>query len=223
KNKHFTTPTSESRAKTLEALTLIHKLLYENDVSFHGKYYECNSVTIYPKPFQSDIPVYIATSDDEAIGFAAAHSFGLMGGPPFSLNTLKSNVAKYRAFNSSGADKLMLARFFFVGRTYDEAVSEALPFIRTFSKRMKAFTASQQNDGNDSHHLKLLNTQKSVFDEDYLIENSIIGDAVTCRDKIKKFQDELNLHTIALKPSSFELQKNLESLTRYNQEVQNYI
>jgi alkanesulfonate monooxygenase SsuD/methylene tetrahydromethanopterin reductase-like flavin-dependent oxidoreductase (luciferase family) len=222
-NKHFRTSKSEARAKTLEAAMLIHKLLYENDVSFHGEYYRCDRLTIYPKPFQSQIPVYLATSDEQAIEFAANHSFGLMGGPPFSLNTLKTNVAKYRAFNSGGADKLMLARFFFVGRTYDEAVSEALPFIHTFSKRMKAFTASQQNNGNDSQHLKLLNSQKSVFDEDYLIENSIIGDTVTCRDKIKKFQDELNLDTIALKPASFDLQKNLDSLTRYSQEVQNYL
>jgi hypothetical protein len=45
----------------------------------------------------------------------------------------------------------------------------------------------------------------------------------TCRDKIKKFQDELNLGTLALKPSSSDMQKNLESLTRYNQEVRNYV
>jgi hypothetical protein len=61
------------------------------------------------------------------------------------------------------------------------------------------------------------------FDEDYLLENSIIGDVNGCRDKIKKFQDELDLSTLALKPSSFSLQKNRESLQRYNQEVRNYV
>lgn len=72
-------------------------------------------------------------------------------------------------------------------------------------------------------HVKPASGQKSSFDEDCLLENSIIGDVATCRDKIKRFQNELNLETLALKPSSLDLQKNLESLTRYNQEVRSYV
>jgi alkanesulfonate monooxygenase SsuD/methylene tetrahydromethanopterin reductase-like flavin-dependent oxidoreductase (luciferase family) len=221
-NKHFATPMSESRAKTLEAMALINKLLYETDVSFHGQYYQCAGVTIYPKPMQQQIPVYVASGDSDGVGFAAEHSFGLMGGPPFSLDRLKTTVATYRALNSSGSENLMLARFFFVARTYDEAVSEALPFIHKFSVKMKASSAKIQNTEN-GQNLKPFNQKNICYDEDYLIENSIIGDVATCRDKIKKFQDELNLETIALKPASFELPKNLESLTRYNQEVRNYV
>ncbi|MBE9037308.1 LLM class flavin-dependent oxidoreductase [aff. Roholtiella sp. LEGE 12411] len=221
-NKHFATPTSESRAKTLEAIALIQKLLYETDVSFNGQYYQCDRLTIYPKPLQRQIPVYVASGDDEGIGFAAKHSFSLMGGPPFSLERLKNTVAKYRALNSSGAENLMLARFFYVGKTSDEAVSEALPFIRQFSQKMTANSAQlMQNSANPNQ--KPFDRTNICFDEDYLIENSIIGDVATCRDKIKKFQHELDLGTLALKPSSFDLQKNLESLTRYNQEVRNYV
>ncbi len=222
-NKHFGTPMSESRSKTLEAMTLIHKLLYHTDVSFSGKYYQCEGVTIYPKPLQKPISVYVATSDDEALKFSAVNSLGLMGGAPFSLDKLKSNVTKYRAINSSGSDQLMLARFFFVACTYEEAVSEALPFIRTFSQRMKALKDKVQNSSNNSQHLVPISGQKSSFDEDYLLENSIIGDVITCRDKIKRFQDELNLGTLALNPCSFDLQKNLESLALYNQEVRSYV
>ena len=219
-NKHFGTSMSESRPKTLEAMALIWKLLYETDVSFEGEYYQCDRVTISPKPMQQPIPVYVASGDDEAVGLAAAHSFGLMGGPPFSLERLKTTVAKYRALNSSGSDNLMLARFFFVAKTYDEAVNEVLPFIRKFSKKMKASSAQVPNNG---QNLNPYNSNQICFDEDFLIENSIVGDVATCRDKIKKFQDELNLGTLTLKPSSFNLQKNLESLTRYNQEVRSYV
>ncbi|BAZ69431.1 Luciferase-like protein, subgroup [Fischerella sp. NIES-4106] len=117
-NKHFDTPINEAIAKMLEAMTLIHKLLYQDNVSFHGKYFQCSNLTIYPKPLQKRIPVYLATSDPEAIGFAAINSFGLMGGVQFSVEKLKSNIAKYQAINSSGAEKLILARFCFVARTY---------------------------------------------------------------------------------------------------------
>lgn len=204
-----------------EAMELIGKLLSESEVSFQGRYFHCNSVTIYPRPLQPSIPVYVATGDDYGIRFAAENSFGLMGGPPFSLERLKNTVAKYRAINNSGADNFMLARFFYVGKTYDEAVCEAMPFIHQFSQRMKTNSAQIVNSSHQK--LQLFNRQNICFDEDYLLENSIIGDVATCRDKIKKFQDELNLGTLALKPSSRHLQKNLESLTRYNQEVRNYV
>ncbi|MBW4615792.1 MAG: LLM class flavin-dependent oxidoreductase [Desmonostoc vinosum HA7617-LM4] len=221
-NKHFATPIGESRIKMLEAMALIQKLLYETDVSFNGQYYQCDRLTIYPKPLQKSIPVYVASGGDDAIEFAAEHSFSLMGGPPFSLERLKNTVAKYRSFNSSGAENLMLARFFFVSQTNDEAVNEALPFIRQFSQKMKA-NATQIIQNSSNPHQKPFDRTNICFDEDYLLENSIIGDVETCRDRIKKFQDELNLGTLALKPSSFDLQKNLESLTRYNQEVRNYV
>lgn len=220
-HKHFDTPVNESRPRMFEAMELIGKLLYESEVSFQGRYFHCNRVTIYPRPLQPSIPVYVATGDDYGIRFAAENSFGLMGGPPFSLERLKNTIAKYRAINNSGADNLMLARFFYLGKTYDEAVCEAMPFIYQFSQRMKANSAQIVNSRHQK--LQLFNRQNICFDEDYLLENSIIGDVATCGDKIKKFQDELNLGTIALKPSSRHLQKNLESLTRYNQEVRNYV
>lgn len=220
-NKHFAIPMGESRARMLEAMTLIQKLLYETDVSFNGQFYQCDRLTIYPKPLQRQIPVYVATGGDDGIEFAAKHSFALMGGPPFSLERLKKTLAKYRALNSSGSEKLVLARFFYVGKTYDEAVNEALPFIRKFSEKMKANSAQVMQKSSSGH--QPFDRTNICFDEDYLIENSIIGDVVTCRDKIKKFQDELNLGTLALKPSALTLQKNLESLQRYNQEVRNYV
>lgn len=85
-------------------------------------------------------------------------------------------------------------------------MSEALPFVRQFSQKMKANTAQVlQNSANPNQ--KPFDRTNICFDEDYLIENSIIGDVETCRDKIKKFQDELDLGTLALKPSSADLQK----------------
>ncbi len=217
-NQHFGIAMSESRHRMLEALELVEKLLYGTEVSFAGKYYQCDRLTIHPQPLQSHIPVYLATSDRDAIELAALHSFGLMGGAPFSLAQLKANLAHYRHLNSSGSEKLVLSRFFFVSRTDEEAIEESLPFIRSFVTRMTKNVASLKHNGN-TQHLKPSANQQTCFDETYLLENSIIGSVATCRDKIKRFQDELNLGTLALKPCSFDLQKNLTSLTCYAQEV----
>ncbi|MBE9004565.1 LLM class flavin-dependent oxidoreductase [Fortiea sp. LEGE XX443] len=221
-NKHFAISMAESRAKMLEAIALIQKLLYENDVSFDGQHYQCDRLTVHPKPLQQQIPVYIASGDDTSIEFAAKNSFSLMGGPPFALERLKKTVSQYRDINPSGADNFVLARFFFVGQTNEAAVNEAMPFIRQFSQKMTANSALVMQNGSHNGH-KAFDRTNICFDEDYLIENSIVGDSITCRDKIKKFQDELNLGTLALKPTSFDLQKNIESLQRYNQEVRNHV
>lgn len=219
--KHFATHTNESRAKALEAMTLIHKLLYETEVTFYGQYYQCDRVTIHPKPVQKPIPTYVASGDDRGITFAAKYSFGLMGGPPFALPRLKQTIAKYRSINSSGSEKLVLARFFFVGKTEEEALSEALPFIRSFSKKMQANAVAIQQE--NQNQAKPFNRNNICYDEDYLLANSIIGDVSKCRDQIKKFKSELDLETLALKPCSASLQKNLESLQRYNQQVRTYV
>jgi luciferase family oxidoreductase group 1 len=220
-NKHFAISMGESRARMLEAIALIQKLLYEKEVSFHGEHYQCDRLTVYPKPLQQQIPVYIASGDDTSIEFAAKNSFSLMGGPPFALERLKKTLSQYRDINPSGADNFVLARFFFIGQTNEAAVNEAMPFIRQFSQKMQANSAVVMQNSSNGH--KPFDRTNICFDEDYLIENSIIGDAITCRDKIKQFQDELNLGTLALKPTSFDMQKNLESLQRYNQEVRNHV
>lgn len=220
-NKHFGVSISESRVRMVEAIALIQKLLYETQVSFNGQFYQCDNLTVYPQPLQTLIPVYIASGDDDVIRYAADNSFGLMGGPPFSLLKLKNTVSKYREINKSGADKFLLARFFFVAKTNDEAVNEALPFIHKFSQKMIA--NSTQVMQNSPHPQKSYDPTNICYEIDYLLENSIIGDVQTCRDKMKKFQDELNLRTIALKPSSLSVARNLESLQRYNQEVRNYV
>lgn len=220
-NQHFGVSIKDSRGRMLEAIALIQKLLYETDVSFNGQFYQSDHLTVYPQPLQKPIPVYIASGDDEVIRYAAENSFGLMGGPPFALTRLRNTLSKYREINNSGADKFLLARFFFVAKTYDEAVSEALPFIQKFSQKMIA--NSTQIMQNSPHPQKSYDQTNICYEIEYLLENSIIGDVQTCRDRIKKFQDELNLGTIALKPSSLSLQKNIESLQCYNQEVRNYV
>lgn len=219
-NKHFGIGMGESRSRMLEALELVEKLLYSTEVSFAGNYYQCDRLTIQPQPLQTRIPVYIATSDPDAIELAALHSFSLMGGAPFSLDRLKANVAQYRTINPSGSDKMLLSRFFFVSRTDEEAIEEALPFIRSFVARMTKNVASLTQDGN-TQHLKPSPDRSTCFDETYLLENSIIGSVATCRQKIERFQNELNLGTLALKPCSLDLQKNLASLTCYAEQIRN--
>ncbi len=130
----------------------------------------------------------IASVDDDVIRYAADDSFSLMRIPPFSLLRLRNTVIRYRQINNSGADQFLLARFFFVTKTDDEAVNKALPFIHKFSQ--KTIANSTQVMQNSPHPQQSYYQTNICYEIDYLLENWIIGDVQTCRDKIKKFQDE---------------------------------
>jgi hypothetical protein len=95
--------------------------------------------------------------------------FGLMGGLPFSLWRLRNTVSKYLTINNIGADKFLLARFFFVDHTEDETVSKNLPLICTLSqKRIANSTPVIQN----SPHPQKSNALTNIcYEVDYLLEN----------------------------------------------------
>lgn len=207
----------ESHAKALESMEMLCHILHNKKQAFHGRYYEFDGREIFPEPIQRSMPIYVASGDEESIKFAAHRSFGLIGNPTASLSKLKRNVDMYRSINSSGSENMRLIRFFFVARTYDEAVSEALPFIRKFGDTMKSYSVKVVQRGSHQH-FKLLNSQSSFNQED-LLARSIIGDAATCRRKIQKIQEKFKPGTLLLKPASFNFRKNIESLTRYDREV----
>lgn len=217
-NKHFNTSVEESRPRTLEALDLIYQLLAGKEVTFSGDYYHCDRLTIHPRPLREKIPTYLATTDAKGIEYAAQRSFFLMGGAPFPLAKLKTMLAIYRSCNPRLSECLMLTRFFFAAKTTDAAIESAIPFIRNFILRMRGNLAVVQANGNQQFFSPVI-----AFDEASILENSIIGDVATCRDKIKRFQDELSLDTLALKPTSYDWSQNLESLSRFTQDIRPYV
>ena len=216
-NKPSSRSIGESHAKALESMEMLCHILHHHKQVFQGRHYQFDGRGIFPEPIQRSMPIYVASGDEDSIEFAANRSFGLIGNTTASLSKLKRNVELYRSINSSGSENMRLIRFFFVARTYDEAASEALPFIRNFSAKMKSYSIKVFQRGSHQY-FKLLNCQSS-FNEEELLAKSIIGDAATCRRKLQKIQEGLKLETLILQPASFNFRKNMESLTRYDQEV----
>ena len=143
-NKHFHAGADHSRDMTLEALGLVNRLLYQDHVSFTGEYYQASDVTITPKPLQRPIPTYLATTTPGAIRYAARNDLGVMAAPPYPLSRVLDIIETYREASGSGADpRLTLARFFYAAPTREEALAEAVPFIRRFSERIGGIFRAQ--------------------------------------------------------------------------------
>jgi alkanesulfonate monooxygenase SsuD/methylene tetrahydromethanopterin reductase-like flavin-dependent oxidoreductase (luciferase family) len=68
-------PIESSREKFIESLDVLQKLLNEEEVSYKGKYYNFEPITIMPKPISNPIQIMIAAMDLKSIKDAAARGY----------------------------------------------------------------------------------------------------------------------------------------------------
>ena len=73
--KRLGTPIEHSKEKFTESLEVLQKLLSEEEVSFSGKYYNFEALTIMPRPITQPIPIMIAAMDPTSIKNAAVRGF----------------------------------------------------------------------------------------------------------------------------------------------------
>ena len=73
--KRLGTPIEYSKEKFTESLEVLQKLLSEEEVSFSGKYYNFEALTIMPRPITKTIPIMIAAMDPNSIKNAALRGF----------------------------------------------------------------------------------------------------------------------------------------------------
>jgi alkanesulfonate monooxygenase SsuD/methylene tetrahydromethanopterin reductase-like flavin-dependent oxidoreductase (luciferase family) len=207
-NKHFGVSKDDSRAKTLEALSLIQKLLAEDSVRFEGKFYKADNVSLTPKPLQTPIPTFVATSTADTVKLAAERGYGVMGAPPFPLESVRETLRLYRDIAPQSDLKLVLIRFYHLGPTHAQAVEEAAGLLRPFVERMQKATAGMQPEWTP------------WFKVDRMIEDSLIGTAAEVRDKAMKLQDELAPYSLILKPISPSFAKRRADLETFGKAIQ---
>ena len=69
------TSIEKSREKFIESLDVLQKLLNEEEVSYKGKYYNFDPITIMPRPISNPIQIMIAAMDPISIKDAASRGF----------------------------------------------------------------------------------------------------------------------------------------------------
>ncbi|MDJ0780006.1 MAG: LLM class flavin-dependent oxidoreductase [Gammaproteobacteria bacterium] len=117
-------PLENSREKFDESLDLLQKLLREEEVSWHGKYYDFDALTIMPRP-AGPIPLMMAVMVPEGIYHCTRRGFHIMTTPLSGdhRQMLEQVSAFTRGKQEMGADgarqTLSLSRVTFLAR--DEA------------------------------------------------------------------------------------------------------
>ncbi len=199
-NKHFGAKGEDSRAKTIEALSLIEKLLAEDNVCFKGEFFHADDICLTPKPLQKPLPTFIATSTPDMVKLAAERDYGVMAGPPFPLESVGDTLRLYRDIAPHRDPKLVLIRFYHLASTRAEAVDEAAVLLQPFIERMKKTTASMQP------------AWTPWFEANRVIADSLIGTAAGIREKALRIEADLQPRSLILKPISPDLAKRRADL-----------
>lgn len=204
-NEHFHVAPEETRDRALEALEMILRLFAEERVTFSGRYSEVRDLTLCPKPVQKPLPVWLATSTPDAIVHAARHGFGIMSASLSPVVKVAEAAAAYRAAAPGGDPRLALARFYYVARTREEALAEALPFIRRFADRMRGMFLAQN--------------RAAAFDPADIIERSLIGSHDDVAEKIIDIQRRVAPRSLLLKPATADEGRAMQALEDYVSEL----
>ena len=69
------TPIEKSKEKFIESLDVLQKLLNQEEVSYKGKYYNFDPITIMPRPISNPIQIMIAAMGLDSIKNAASRGF----------------------------------------------------------------------------------------------------------------------------------------------------
>tara|TARA_B100001057_G_scaffold164735_1_gene165283 strand:+ start:2719 stop:3753 length:1035 start_codon:yes stop_codon:yes gene_type:complete len=73
--KRLGTPIEISKEKFVESLDVLQLLLKNKDVSYQGKFYDFDPLTIMPRPISNPVPMMIAAMNLESIKDAATRGF----------------------------------------------------------------------------------------------------------------------------------------------------
>ena len=120
------TPIEQSKEKFIESLEVLQKLLAEEEVSFRGKYYNFDTLTIMPRPITQPVPIMIAAMDPKSIKNAASRGFHVQS--TVLSGTKELLMERVNAFKEGCEElgekgkllKLSMQRMMFVAKDQDD-------------------------------------------------------------------------------------------------------
>ncbi len=120
------TPIEQSKEKFIESLEVLQKLLAEEEVSFKGKYYNFDTLTIMPRPITQPVPIMIAAMDPKSIKSAASRGFHVQS--TVLSGTKELLMERVNAFKEGCEElgekgkllKLSMQRMMFVAKDQDD-------------------------------------------------------------------------------------------------------
>lgn len=204
--RNFKLQPEQARARSLEALDLIDRLLNEAVVTFKGEHFEADAVRLSPRPAQP-VPIWIATTTENSIRHAARAGYGLMATATATHAQLRRMLDIYRDTAPDGDPKLVLARFGFTKATRAEALAVAEPYLKEFSARMRKIGITDKPEFS------------AALDTEALLQQSLIGDFDEVTETINLLQRDIGVYGLAIIPTSVQFDTVKQCLADFVDEI----
>jgi len=172
---------TDLRARMYDSLQAIRTLWENRPASYASEYFTFREVTLSP-PTDFPFPETVIASfgAPESLEKIAQTPYALLLGSPFTTEELAAALGQ----TAFGAAALYVSRFSAVDTDHRRARRRAEPFIRRWAE--KAVKSGMRT--NTDEQVKLL------------MEASLIGDSVFCREQIEKYRTLLRPESILVEP-----------------------
>lgn len=172
----------------VEGVEIIRRLWTEERVSFTGKEFKLENVTLDPKPLQKPRPpIWIAANSDQAVERAAKLGDGWLIGPHSAIEELERQAEICRKAWSSagkaGAPAMPIIRETFVAPSRKEAVDKARPCLEQLYRNI--YIKWRQNEAmSDPTELK--------WEFDRLAKDRfVLGSPDECIEQIQEYEKRM--------------------------------
>ncbi len=213
-------PLEDSREKFNESLDVLQKLLFEEEVSWNGKYYNFDSLTVMPRPMRKGGPnIMMAVLDPEGIYACTKRGFHIMTTPLSGDHQLMlDQVAGFTRGKEELGDKgndltISLSRVAFIAKNESDRKEKLEMAYEYYSRFDNVFTGPGIVE---KGMIKVLPRKQSLDD---LAESILICTAEEMVDKLSPYR-EAGIDRVILNMNFGASHKDtVESISRFAEDV----
>ncbi len=212
------TPIETSREKMQESLDVLQALLCETEVSWNGKYYQFDSLTIMPRP-ERDIPMMLAVMDPEGIYQAALRGFHIQTTVLHAnADVLQQRTAAFHRAKSELGERgrhlsLSLQRVLYCARDEKDAAEKRAMAYEYYQRFDNVFT------GPGAVHNGCIEALPRGQSLDELSENLLIYPPEEMIDRLALYQESAIDELILSSGMGQCHQETLEAMQRFSEQV----
>jgi alkanesulfonate monooxygenase SsuD/methylene tetrahydromethanopterin reductase-like flavin-dependent oxidoreductase (luciferase family) len=213
------TPIEHSKEKFIESLEVLQKLLAEEEVSFKGKYYNFDALTIMPRPITQPVPIMIAAMDPKSIKSAASRGFHVQS--TVLSGTKELLMERVNAFKEGCEElgekgkllKLSMQRMMFVAKDQDDVEKKNRLAYEYYKRFDNMFTGPGKVKNGNIVPLP----RKQSFEE--MKENLLICTINELIDKLSIYEEACVDEFIISSSFGQEQNETIESMHKISEEI----
>ena len=213
------TPIEKSKEKFIESLDVLQKLLNQEEVSYKGKYYNFDPITIMPRPISNPVQIMIAAMDLNSIKDAASRGFHIQSTVlSSSKELLKERVNAFKEGKAKRGEegklqKISMQRMAFAAKNENDAKEKNKLAYEYYKRFDNVFTGPGKVKNGKIEPLP----RKQTLEE--LTENLLICPTNEMIDKLRTYA-EAGVDEIIISSGFGQSQTEMiESMHRISEEV----